>query len=488
MSVKSAVLFTVLFTLICFSCWLVDLSELEISSVPAEANTVLAADQSISFGFSQEVQQISFESIFRLSGPSGTEDGDFSWDGLNAEFTPNCSLQPGFRYRLKISGDIETPDGRIFTKNINIPFYYLTGELPPVLESVTPAEAATVGVDQSLVLTFSKPLDTETFDEGFSISPGTEYEQKWNNDETIVTLNPKDQWLNLHYYSWTLSDDITDKSHIPLAGDVEGAFLVQLDQIPPEVTGLYPASNNGDGSFTVLTALEPDDLLQGMHLAATFSESIDFDSLRQNLSIDPSIDGYLLLLSPDSAVYYIDEALPPDSSYEMTITEELEDLSGNLMRAEWEQSFTPDIPAQHITGIDIEGNNGTHNLTAADFNTGEFIEIPGLDYYDGGKLHFIVNLSSAFPVSDFNGRLAFESTIGITPVFPPGTTAPSVYTTSWESETELTLIYKDFESCDTGEPVYYKFKINTGGPDSAAHGGSYLLDEIEFIFLAEKAP
>lgn len=468
------------------SCGLIYLGDLGVSVYPANPDDILGTAENINVSFTEEVDKLSFESAFQLTGVSGSEDGDFNWDGDSVEFIANEAMRPGFRYRLKITGEIKTADGKTFSKNINIPFYYLHDALPPVLVLSNPENAAIAEIDTQLILTFSKSMDAESFEKHFNLTPNTDHSTVWNSDSTKVTITPEQGWINLQYYRWSLSDEITDLSDIPLPENFNGSFLVQTDTLAPDITAVYPAADNGDGSFTILTALTLEDLQTGNHIAVEFTEDIDFFSLRQCLSFAPSIDGYIVSLNPDTALYYIDENLPPGCDYEITIAEGLEDSSGNASTSEWIMTFTPDIPVQRINSIDIEDQNGVYtNLASADFNNDGFINTPGLNYYGSNSLHFVIHLSEAYPDLFVNQRMAFESTIGISPVFPPGTASPSVFSSTWETETRLRLIYEGFSSFAPGEPVFYRFDINTGSADSSAAGGSYLTEGISFVFLAE---
>ncbi len=482
-----SVIFISALPLLFFSCALIWLGDLELELNPSEPEEVFGEDELISIGFLEELDRFSFESIFSLAGPDGEEDGDFLWETDSVVFVPHEEMQPGYRYRMQISGDLKTADGKSFTKHIDIPFYCQTDELPPVLVSAVPADAAIVDIDNAIVFSFSKPIDRDSFDDGFTLRPSTEFDCNWNGNSTVATITPDNAWTNLGCYNWSISPEVTDESGIPLPRKSSGSFLVQIDTDAPSVTGVYPAGDNADGSYSLLTALSADDLLLGQHLALTFSENIDFSSLRRQLSLTPSIDGYIVAIDPQTALYYIDEELPPDQEYELIIEEGLTDTRGNSTTSNWSLSFTPSIPAQKIVSVEIEDNVPPNTiLNAGDFNNDGYITIPNLDYYGTDTLYFYVNLAEGFPSESINERREFVSGISLSPVFPPGTAAPSLYSSDWESETRIRLIYEDLASYSAGEPVYYRFKITAGSSDSATPGGSYLLDTISFIFLAEE--
>ena len=351
------------------SCSFIYLGDIGISIYPGVPDGILAEDELITLSFCEPVNEQSFESLFTLIGVTGNEEGDFIWTdaaGESAqvmEFAPHKKLQPGFRYRIKINGELRTADEKKFLMKINVPFYYVTDELPPVLDSVSLSDAEISDVNTPLVLSFSKPMDQPSFDEGFSLKPATERKITWNEAGDQATVRPAQKWINLQYYSWKISADVTDLKGIPLPDENEGSFLVQFDTVPPELVSICPAADNGDGSFTLKSLLSADDLLLHEHLALSFSEEIELRSLKANITFDPSIDGYLTTISPDIILYYIHEEIPPGTTYKMVINEGFRDQHGNATTADITEIFTPSVPALKITSIIIEDENGVFLIT-----------------------------------------------------------------------------------------------------------------------------
>ena len=322
------------------------------------------------------------------------------------------------------------------------------------------------------MLSFSRSLDRNLFEKEFSISPATDLTFGWNGDDTGVTIGPRSSWLNLELYRWKLTGKITDTGGIPLPRQYDGSFLVQLDTTPPRILSVNPAADNGDGTFTPMPERTACELRSGEHLALIFSEAIDHESLRQTLTISPPIEGFLLEKGPASALYHISEPLPPGSEYGITVGKGLKDSSGNRTADDWIFRFSPDIPALKILNIDIEDQSGLYRRIGSDeLGFGGYIDTPGLKYFGGGKLHLIIAHSENFPETSHGARTAFAELISLGAVFPPGTTPPSLFCSAWESDSRLRLIYSGLESHHPGKPVYYRFKISSGGTESATPEG-----------------
>ena len=472
--------------LLILSCSLIDLSELDVSIYPSIENMVLDDDKKISISFSDAVDKTSAESLFNLEGPAGTEPGDFNWSGNILTFIPQKAMQPGFRYVISFKGNLKTVDKRSFEKNIIMPFYYITDDLPPILINSYPENASIIATSAILRFSFNKPLDQNVFEEAFILTPGTDCSFDWNNNSTAVEIGPENKWTNMQYYNWLLSSEIIDKTGIPLPEEISGSFLVQADPVAPEVTFCCPAGDDNDGNFTLLTELTADNLDSYTHLAFGFSEAIEFNSLKKVFSINPTIDGYLLSLSPDTVLYYITEKLHPSSSFTVKIGAGIADISGNPSMDDWVLYFSPDVRALEINTVEIEDQNGINqSLSSVDFNNSGFITTPGLDYLGTSSLHFIIHLSEDYSETETNARLAFESTVNLTSVFPPGITSPNLFASVWEMDDRLRLIYNGLSVCTPEAPIYYRMRISAGNSDSANLNGSFLTEDIEFTILAE---
>ncbi|MDC7226719.1 MAG: Ig-like domain-containing protein [Spirochaetales bacterium] len=478
-------LLLILLMLLLTGCGIIDITGPVITTYPSEINTVVGHDQPLTASFSEAVDQIAFEDIYGVEGPAGQLEGDFEWDGLEVVFSPLEALSPGAKYRLKIDGIIKTINGGQYAKYVDIPFYYQTDEFPPVLLDYQPMDCEFVDTKQNIRLEFSKTVDTDSLKKAFSLSPADDFIIDWDEDNTTAVIKPETEWQNLQFYSWQLSTELLDTLGISAVEEKKGSFLVQCDSTPPEIISIHPAECNNDGSFFVRSSAGPDELNLGEHLAIIFSEAINFDSLTKNFSLTPSPDGYLLLLTPETVLYYIDEDISPGENFDAVIRKGLEDGFGNASTSDWKLNFTPDIRPIEIEGISIEDSGGIF-ITADenDYNSGSALNTAGVEYIGPDSLHFIVTLSEVYTEAELNARLAFESDISLTVIFPPGTGAPKLFSTEWETNRRLRLIYKALVTSTAEESIFYRFKIQNGDRASANISGSYLTESIEIILPA----
>lgn len=469
--------------LLCCSCELICFDNLEISIHPSGDKSILYKDDKIRIDFPEAVDKESFTDAFSVTGPSGVETGDFFWSASSVSFNPLSEFVPGSKYSIAIEGTLETEDGRAYRKNILSRFFYATDAPPPVLLSYSPEDAEVAGNDAVLVFSFSKAIDTESFKEGLQLTPAINHSTVWNEESTIVRISPESGWSNLSPCRWLLSETITDKEGIPLPENQNGLFLVQKNTAATEFLTACPAVDNLDGTFSVTDTLSLDDLTVNQHIAILFSEETDFETLRKSLSFQPDISGYLIELTPKKFLYYINEKLPPAQPYTLAFAEGIETYNGNTAYEDIEIKFTPDIPKLSIVDVQIESHGGlVTSIDPEDLSDDKLIDSSGISYFDAGKLYFIIRLSAGFPESSPANRSEFESTIGIMPLFPPGTAIPNVYSVWWENSSRLRLMFEGLTEGTEESPVYYRFYINKGSLLSATPEGSYLTDKVSFSF------
>ena len=196
----------------------------------------------------------------------------------------------------------------------------------PYIESTLPAHGATnVSPDQSIQITFSKPIDIATFALGGSAATGRVFTPTWNTDHTVVTL--------IHSgfsrgQSYQLS--ITAK-------DLVGTALGQGTSPTP-----WSFTTSDDTTAPTLTVDDPEISGTSFSIQLHFSEPMRPQSIV--VTFDPEIEQLLFLeWSNDgktaTAVFDEPHPLQPGQTYTLRVTAG-QDLAGNALAAPVEKSFS----------------------------------------------------------------------------------------------------------------------------------------------------
>ncbi len=433
-------IFSVLYLLF-NSCSFINLTDLEIYINPSDRNQILEADEAITIGFSEDVKEKTVELLVSLTLNDEKVDVDFFWSTGLLTIQPKNELKPSNRYFLSLSGTIDILDGRKFAKDIHIPFYYLSESALPSVTSFTPENNQSVGVLTPLVLTFTEDMDTELFEDNFSLSPTIEVEMNWDNNKE-VTITPIDRWENLNYYTWTVSEDFKSINGLYILEQYSGSFLVQDDYTPPDITEIWSAVLTG----STVTNISPDlnNITYNDVILFVINEPVLSDSFETALSFTPAVEGRIVQMTPSEFVYIPETGWDMTTEYILDISTDLSDTSGNKINTPIKKYFNPGIPEVTITSIDGSGDN---NITTSTYNSYamESIDLTALDNRYSFTIHFSQNYDEIY-------RNVIESQINCSAFFPTNKD-PVLEAIIWNPiGNQLTLVYIDFVPGSIAKP------------------------------------
>ncbi len=474
--------------LLIFSCQIIDMSDIEVTIYPSERNQIIEEDDIIWIEFSENIGQTEAEGFIQLLGPEGIVEGDLTWQDKRLRLRPYEDLTRGFRYNFKFQGMINTIDGRNYQIDKNIPFYAGTDSSKAILVSFTPESGTITSAFDPIAFNFSKELDTNSFEQNFTINPSADLDFFWENDNSKVTVTAEQKWTNQKLHQWKIPAKVTDTDQIQIAMEYSKTFLVQLDVTPPQILNIQPTIKQNDGTYLPLTALGLTDIENNNDIYFQFDDSIDFASLNSSFSIKPDLDGHLKQISPQEFVYIKGDNFVPAEEHTITFKEGLQDISGNSIPEDIVYNFIPDVPAIQVQSIEIKHKNGNLILDDTDFNSSDLIGIAGYEYFGADPdyiLNFVITLDQQFSSSEITAKQNFVQGISCETTFPESVSSPFQYSSSWTSENVLSIQFIAFEIASDDEPVYYRFKILGGSISSANLSGSYLLEDVYFYFNAQ---
>jgi hypothetical protein len=193
---------------------------------------------------------------------------------------------------------------------IEVPFFVGSASPPPRLTDHQPADGASSGVSTPLQLTFSDPIDADSFKQGFTLNPGTDFQVSWSADQKVATITPRDKWTSLALYTWDISDTVRASSGARLGLPHSGSFLVQEDNTAPSVLDTQPVMfQEGSFSFPGGTL---NDLRARDCIYIRFSEAVTLGTLQEAFSLDPSIRGHFLQAGPSEFAFV------PEDNYSLS--------------------------------------------------------------------------------------------------------------------------------------------------------------------------
>ncbi len=387
--------------------------------------------------------------------------------------SPVPGLRPGVRYVLAYRGRVTLANGRAFDADEEVPFYVGHPGPGPSLLSSDPSDGGTAAIDRPLVLTFSAPIDANSFAREFDLQPSTETIVTWDVTGRVVTIVPSDAWTNLAAYTWKVGKDMAAPDGTPMGIEYGGRYRVQEDSTAPTMISIAPGIRTTLGpTGNDLDHTGADDLL-----LFTFSEDIRMDSLSSALTSTPTIKGTLLRVSPGVYALIPEARFIMDQRYTLRIAETAADLSGNKMGLAYERSFTPDIPLQTVQSIKAVYAATEDTWTV--FNTPDAKPV-SIDVT--GTLKLVIEFAELFPAES---RANLVAAILLDGFFPSSLSDPSLVSVLWTPEGQMvSLIYGGLAKSTPDIGRYYKLTLPGGAAASDNGSGSFLKEDVWLYFYA----
>lgn len=473
-------------------CRLIDLRPIRISTVPGSAWAILPeADSHIMVCFDTEMEKPAAENALQIFSPMGMAEGEYSWAGNSLHFVPSIPWMPGLRYALKLSGTVVAVDGRELTLSRDIPFYAVSRSALPYVRSFFPPDGLSVGVspDSVLELDFSLPMDRRAAENAIKLEvPGSKFFE-WHDDDRKLRVSsdrPLDPWV---IYRWSVSDTALSREGAPLAKEVSGRFISDLDRefisvarlvplLPPAgIPGPESALELWGGWFPAGPGLEQGPG-HGQGIGVEFSKAFDNESLSRAFSFTPALPGRVEILSPTSAVYVPAKDPEPETVYRMRISGSLKDSGGLKMGEDYSTSFRTDLPYLRVSSV-----SSPDTKEPFDSAGGGVFTVP---VNSGGRIRIILHFSLMFDSEDPSAREESVFKISFRPFFPISLLPVSLRTALWISSDQLFLEWEGAEAGLPSEPHYYRLNI-PGGSAGVQNGmGSYLKEDL--VLYLEAVP
>jgi hypothetical protein len=452
------------------ACGLISFEQLRVSAFPGERNQVISPADTIRLDFSITPDRPGAEKLLDISSDRGKQEGDLSWDGNRLTFTPVPPLPLNTRLLLSFSGELATADGRSFTVAILVPFYVGSASPPPRLVDHQPADGAAAGVSTPLQLSFSEPMEEDSFKQGFTLNPATDYIVTWSADRQTATVSPRERWNSLALYSWDIGDTVRALSGARLGLPHAGSFLVQEDDAAPAVLGTEPALFQAGGFIFpggTLSSLRAGDCIY-----MRFSEAVKLATLQDAFSLAPATRGHILQASPDGFAFVPEENYRAGQTYYLTISSDLEDLAGNRMPADYSQWFQPAIPLLTVSSITPFGQ-----AAITTFNSPDPVAV---SVAPGDELKFTIRFSESF---DPGSMAAVPFLITCENYFPASLSHPVLRQAAWPNTTTLEVVFAGLATVVAPAQSYYRLTLPGGANGIGNADGSYLEDSVWVFFV-----
>lgn len=322
-----------------------------VAKTPGENAQNVSVNSSISATFDEDVDPVSLQSHFMLTGPSGEEIPvrlSYNVGSSTATLDPEADLAFDTKYQVIVKGGVRDLSGNATSSDVS--WFFTTGRAPdttrPVWTERQP-EGDGVSVRRLITVVFSEPIKPETLSGNFIVSsnqgslPG---QISYEADSLRAVFNPSGPRLEYSTtYTVLLTQGIEDLAGNRLA-QVSWTFTT-ID--PPRVEQMSPAgqgvSTDPPPSIRAVFSRE----MRGSSINQTSFQVVRVNPFTQQGAAVPGSISY----ADAVATYTPSVPLSDNTLYRVTITTGVEDADANPLPAAvtWTfQTAAPPDPAPQV--------------------------------------------------------------------------------------------------------------------------------------------
>ncbi len=320
-----------------------------IDTDPADLQVGVALDSVVAITFSEAMDSLSLDgSTVELFAPDSTAVlGTVYYDAMAhiATFIPDSDLDAGSTYEGIVTTGVEDLAGNAMTLDYVWSFTTDSSSIdvtPPTVIDTDPADLQVgVALDSVVAITFSEAMDSlsvdgstvELFAPDASLVAGTVYYDAMAHIATFVPDADLDAGST---YEGIVTTGVEDLAGNAMTLDYVWSFTTDsssIDVTPPTIITVDPLNLSVDvavGTLVTATFSEPMDPL-------TF-DSTTFELVAPDLSIVPATVFYDV--PTWTATLVPDEVLLSESTYSVTVSSGVTDVSGMSMVSDYSWSFT----------------------------------------------------------------------------------------------------------------------------------------------------
>jgi Bacterial Ig-like domain/WD40-like Beta Propeller Repeat len=315
---------------------------------------------SVDVEFSKPVKKETAEAAFSITP---AVDHTFFWQGSKLIVTPSAKLPLSTKFHVHMASGIQDLAGNAQGGTGDIDF---TTVGPPAVVSAFPAKGAqSVGVDDSIVITFDRYMDITKVLGALILQPDITYQASWMGP--VLTINPTKSMEYGTSYTVSIGDT---------AVDTDGTRLA-----PYELT--FKTASVGLRSKGVVPAPNVAGVNIHSQIAVTFDGPIDPSTISGAFKITPPVSGSTKAVSPvqDRAsvpslatpvptvagstvlVFTPDNALTPHTTYAITLGSSVRRTDGQVASGQTWTFTTGEAPSNALNQIAfISHRSGVDNV------------------------------------------------------------------------------------------------------------------------------
>lgn len=303
----------------------------KVRDVNAGATSQMAIDQEVKIRFSSPVKR---DEIVATITPEVK--GEWAWSGdllgskrmyQTLTFKPIEAYKLSTKYNVEVKG-VKRVVGIGSTQSFSLGF---ETQKAPQIASIGPTDGATdIRPDARMVLNLDLP-NKNLVEYAVAFSPTFEYETKYNNSRTVLTIIPKAVLSQGQRYTMTVTGT-------PIAYDLaEKKVILRGDPVVVKQSTFTVAMPPGIESYSPSGGYQPISVRQ---IGINFNQAMDKASVEQNFVTEPALAGKITWNSDKSLTFNFTNNLTFATNYRFIVKQGTKNLGGGFLPGDAVASFT----------------------------------------------------------------------------------------------------------------------------------------------------
>lgn len=341
-------------------------------------------------------------------------------------------------YKLLISGTFITESDGSFDSSYSKNFIY--GNIDDCFEIIS-LKLPDNDSDNSIIVEFNKPIDINSFENNFSISPYISNEKVFSNNNKTVSIKPVSKFSSNTTYCCKFTNLISEDRTI-LSNQIEKYFTPIKCYDMPELLSIDVVKINSlyDKDYTITASQITDDQIKNISISDSigfnFSKQVDLNSCKSGITFSPSVSG--TFFQDNTRIIFIpDNDFKINQKYTITISTSIKDTTEIPLTEKKVFCFTPINDYLQISSFSINNNLSLPLYKALTNST----PIPEIDISSVGKAFISVTFSDSLSLESLQN---LERHISFQAYFPNYIKTP-VITNIQLSPDKKTVLY-EFEN------------------------------------------
>ena len=459
-----------------FSCNVISFDEYEVVCSQSPAEEYFAGEH-IGFSFNCDVVRHYAEQAVTIKSGTHQCEAEYMWDGRSLYVKPSGGWIRGKPYQVSIDGLMHTENSAAFHAYTICTFIY--GSEGERFYALTLPEKR-IGADprQKLVFAFNKKIEAARFEKAFSIFPSAEYSIALSEDERTITVSPSPKWKLNTTYAWTVQR-LSSSDGWEMQDVLSNTFSTREDAENPALVSLCPVSDTSPDAHWFTDIPLDKNISEKQPIGFVFSKPMDFDSVKDAVSISPSLSGYMVPYG-DSRTRFLfvpEEYYKVAAEYTLAVSTAAADENGTPLFEKIVKRFYAADAWLSVAGLSLDADDVSDLSSPCIEHT--------LHKNSDGNYELTARILFSHAIAD-GALIAAANAVTASLLFPLTSASPVKTGVFWnEEKTRLTVTWTRFTVSTDDVRSYYRLKI-AGGPAGINDGrGSYMEKDLCITVLAK---